>query len=44
MKNIVEFLGEILSELVGTAATFIGLSGACVLFANFADGFIGYFI
>ena len=44
MKSIAEIIGEVLSELVGTAATFIGLSGACVLFSKFADSFISYFI
>lgn len=44
MKNVIEFIGETLSELVGTAATVIGLSGAIVLFGQFADDFINFFI
>lgn len=44
MKHVIEFIGETLSELIGTAATVIGLSGAIILFGTFADDFISYFI
>ena len=44
MRELNEVLGELISELVGTAAVFIGLSGALVWFRGFADTFISYFI
>lgn len=44
MKNIIETLGETLTELIGAAAVFAGLGGAVVLFRVFGDKFISYFM
>ena len=44
MRHIVEVLGEIVSELVGAAAVFLGLSAALVFVRAFADEFISHFI
>lgn len=44
MKNIIEALGETLTEIIGAAVVFAGLGGAMALFRLFGDEFISYFI
>ena len=44
MRNIIETLGETLTEIIGAAVVFAGLAGAVALFRIFADEFIGYFM
>lgn len=44
MKNIIETLGETLTELIGAAVVAAGLTGATVLLRMFGDEFIGYFM
>lgn len=44
MKNIIETLGETLTEIIGAVVVFAGLGGAIALFHTFGDEFIGYFL
>lgn len=44
MKEIIETLGETITEIVGLVGVVSGLFGAIILLRTFGDNFIGYFI
>ena len=44
MKNIIETLGESLTEIIGAAAVFFGLAGVVTVFRIFGDELISYFM
>lgn len=44
MKDIIEALGETVTEIIGLVGVASGLYGAVILLRAFGDNFIGYFI
>lgn len=44
MKEIIETLGEVVTEIIGLAGVVTGLFGAIILLRTFGDNFISYFI
>lgn len=44
MREIIEAIGEIITELVGLAGVLTGLYGSIILLRTFGDNFISYFI